>query len=150
MNRGEQKPGEYVAGFLYSPDMMAVALVEKLKPAWQRGKLNGVGGSIEEGETPYVAMRREFEEEAGVLVLGWQHFRTEHYIHGSQVKVHFFAAFATGTDWRNLTSRTDEQIHRVPLAGLFDKPERLIYNLPYLIPMGLILLRQPIQNVPKP
>lgn len=41
----------YVAGFMkdFSDN---VALVRKNKPKWQAGRLNGVCGGIEDGETP--------------------------------------------------------------------------------------------------
>jgi 8-oxo-dGTP pyrophosphatase MutT (NUDIX family) len=35
-----------------STRQIEVLLIEKQKPAWQRGKLNGVGGKIEPGENP--------------------------------------------------------------------------------------------------
>lgn len=41
-------------------------LVRKEHPEWQAGKLNGVGGHIEAGETPVEAMDREWLEEVGV------------------------------------------------------------------------------------
>lgn len=71
----------YVVGFCFSPERDAVVLVRKQsKPGqeWQAGKLNGVGGKVEPGETPLLAMRREFEEEAGIAVLEWDHFATWH------------------------------------------------------------------------
>lgn len=55
---------EYVCGFLFG-DRGRVALIHKARPAWQRGRLNGVGGKIEPGETPRQAMAREFREETG-------------------------------------------------------------------------------------
>ena len=36
------------------------------KPDWQSGLVNGLGGSIESGETIHEAMVREFREECGV------------------------------------------------------------------------------------
>jgi 8-oxo-dGTP pyrophosphatase MutT (NUDIX family) len=43
-------------------------LICKNRPAWPRDKLNGLGGKIEEGETPQQAMEREHREEtAGQL-----------------------------------------------------------------------------------
>jgi len=42
----------YVAGFMFSPDLENVVLIEKQKPEWQKGKYNAVGGKIEDGETP--------------------------------------------------------------------------------------------------
>lgn len=56
----------YVLGFMFSHDKQRVALIKKEKPEWQRGKLNGIGGKIEEGESPVEAMVREFREEGGV------------------------------------------------------------------------------------
>ena len=61
-------PQVYVVGFLFDETRQAVALIRKTKPEWQRGKLNGVGGKVEDGETPLQAMRREFWEETGVDV----------------------------------------------------------------------------------
>jgi len=36
------------------------------------GMLNGIGGKIEQGETPKEAMIREFQEEAGVQITAWK------------------------------------------------------------------------------
>jgi 8-oxo-dGTP diphosphatase len=44
-------PTQYVLGFLFDPSQKDVVLIKKLKPEWQKGKLNGVGGKIEEGES---------------------------------------------------------------------------------------------------
>lgn len=57
----------YVAGFMFNEQGYAVALVHKNRPEWQAGKLNAIGGHIEEGETPVNAMQREFYEEAGIM-----------------------------------------------------------------------------------
>jgi 8-oxo-dGTP pyrophosphatase MutT (NUDIX family) len=43
-----------------------ILLVEKQKPAWQKGRLNLVGGKVEPGETPEQAALRELEEESGL------------------------------------------------------------------------------------
>ena len=59
---------EYVVGFLFDEDARRyhktghgnVVLIEKNRPAWQAGRLNGVGGHIEIGETPDEAISREF------------------------------------------------------------------------------------------
>lgn len=53
----------YVLGFCFDFGFHQVLLIEKEAPAWQRGRLNGLGGAIEEGETPMAAMEREFREE---------------------------------------------------------------------------------------
>lgn len=55
----------YCLGFAFD-DLGRVALIEKQRPEWQRGLLNGIGGKVEFGETPIIAMHREFFEETGV------------------------------------------------------------------------------------
>lgn len=62
-----------VLGFLFSKKATHVALIRKQKPEWQRGYLNGIGGKVEECETPRNAMIREFEEETGMRFSGWKH-----------------------------------------------------------------------------
>src|ERR1700690_3869942 len=64
----------FVLGFLFDPSRIAVLLIRKARPDWQRGKLNGIGGKIEVGEVPSQAMEREFREESGLTVKTWIHF----------------------------------------------------------------------------
>lgn len=65
---------KYVLGFMFSEDYSRVALIRKLKPADQAGRLNGIGGKIEPGEIPIASMVREFLEETGYNQLRWRHF----------------------------------------------------------------------------
>jgi 8-oxo-dGTP diphosphatase len=58
----------FVLGFCFDFGYHNVLLIEKSRPTWQAGKLNGIGGKIEEGESPRVAMAREFQEETGGMV----------------------------------------------------------------------------------
>lgn len=60
---------KYVLGFMFSHDLSRVVLIRKARPLWQAGKLNGVGGHIEEGEQPVDAMVREYLEETGVTTI---------------------------------------------------------------------------------
>jgi 8-oxo-dGTP diphosphatase len=62
---------EYVLGFMFSKEKDRVVLMTKTKPAWQAGKLNGLGGKIEPNENILDAMVREFKEETGVLQEEW-------------------------------------------------------------------------------
>lgn len=66
---------KYVVGFLFANNERQVVLLRKTRPAWQAGKLNGLGGHVEPGESFNAAMVREFEEEAG-LAVSWTHFAT--------------------------------------------------------------------------
>ena len=49
----------YVTGFMFSQDLLNVGLIKKLKPKWQSGLYNGIGGKIEHDESPYEALARE-------------------------------------------------------------------------------------------
>lgn len=62
---------KYVVGFLFDTSLNVV-LIEKIKPEWQAGRLNGIGGHVEEGEDDLEAMIREFKEEAGVIFKDWE------------------------------------------------------------------------------
>ena len=77
-------------GFLFNG--RRVLLVNKNKPDWQRGLWNGVGGVIEEEETPIAGMVREFFEETKMQTLpgDWRHFATEFEPFGAVV--HFYHA----------------------------------------------------------
>lgn len=63
---------KYVLGFLFSSDLKRVVLIRKDGPDWQVGKLNGLGGSVEDYDESWLsAMSREFREEAGIDISDW-------------------------------------------------------------------------------
>jgi 8-oxo-dGTP diphosphatase len=67
---------KYVVGFAFNDNH--VLLIEKKRPNWQKGLLNGLGGHIEGDEQPITAMVREFEEECGISTTeaDWEQFAT--------------------------------------------------------------------------
>jgi 8-oxo-dGTP diphosphatase len=54
-------------------DYSLVYLIKKKRPDWQAGKLNGIGGHVEEGENAKEAMIRECYEETGTKITDWRH-----------------------------------------------------------------------------
>jgi 8-oxo-dGTP diphosphatase len=131
-------PKVYACGFLFSPDRREVVLIRKRRPAWQAGKLNGVGGKLEPGETPAQAMEREFVEEAAVRVGGWREVVV---LEGRSSQFdpdgwrgHFFAAVADLAQWSEVRSLTDEPVERHPVDRL---PAEVIPNLRWMIPLML-------------
>lgn len=62
---------EYVLGFAFNSSKNEVVLVRKNRPKSLAGLWNGIGGKIEDKESPYEAMIREFREEAGVYLINW-------------------------------------------------------------------------------
>lgn len=118
----------YVCGFLFNPEKTHVALIRKNKPEWQAGKLDGIGGKIEDGETSLQAIRREFKEETGATQLFWDDFAT---LSGRDGVIYFFHAIANPI----LMSPTSEPVDWYPLADLPSLP--VIPNLRWLIPLAL-------------
>lgn len=67
---------KYVLGFMFNVEKTGVLLIEKQKPDWQKGLLNGVGGKVEEGEDYHEAIVREFEEETTIKQNEWNYVVT--------------------------------------------------------------------------
>lgn len=119
----------YVAGFLFDTEGNVV-LVKKNRPKWQAGRLNGVGGHVEPGETALEAIKREFWEEAGVRVETWEHFCT---LEGPDWEVVFFRSVAP--DLGGVRTKTDEEIVVMPLVVARDSSLPLP-NISWLLPMA--------------
>jgi len=122
-----------VCGFMFDARMERVLLIEKNRPKRQTGRLNGIGGHVKEGETEQDAMRREFQEEAGVNVPEWQRVCV---VSGRGWTVTFFA-LANEHAYEAAEPKTDEALVRVSVAKL---PKRVINNLNWLIPMAVRVL----------
>ena len=127
----------YVCSFLFSTDRRRVLLIRKNRPAWQAGKLNGVGGKIEAGETPHEAARREFREETGLDLpeAAFEHVLTlggpDDFGSGVAWEGSFFRAFGAVEEARALT---DEALENHAAAAL---PADIIPNLRWIIPLLL-------------
>lgn len=119
---------EYVLGFLFSEDGKRVLLINKLKPKWQRGKLNGIGGKIEPGEHSIDAMKREFREEAGLQTITW--FNKGFIMDVSGIgKVYLFYAFSNKID-----QATSETLELIKIVDVNNLPDNVTPNLRWLIP----------------
>jgi 8-oxo-dGTP diphosphatase len=124
---------DYCAGFAFSADRSKIVLIEKNRPAWQAGKLNGVGGKLEAGETPMAAMVREFFEETGVATLesDW-HYYTK--VIGRDGDVFFFRLF--DDKMLSATTKLDEEVKILDVDfGMIR--ERGLSNLLWLIGIAL-------------
>ena len=123
---------DYVVGFLMNYTGTKVMLIKKERPSWQKGRMNGIGGKIELGETPLLAMIREFQEETGVHVKSWTEYCT---LHGEEFNLHVFMAYASIETLEQCTSMTDEEVMLIPIALM--QHHSPLPNLKWLIPMAL-------------
>lgn len=135
----------YVLGFAFTPNNQVV-LIKKTKPAWQAGKLNGVGGKVEPGENlaPVEAMVREFEEETGVptAVQQWEQFAIMDC--GPDVRVAVYAATLIPTQVKALRSPTEEQVKVIDWADhVYYHPYPVLLNLEWLVPLAYDVINNP-------
>lgn len=122
----------YCLGFVFTLDGQYVCLIEKARPEWQAGCINGPGGHIEPGETPLEAVQREIKEETGfeIHALGWKHVCI---MEGTDYKLNVFSAFI---DPVNNPFNTDET-EPVLWYSVKHLPLNVIDNLHWIIPMCL-------------
>lgn len=122
---------EMVVGFAIDLDHNEVVLIRKTHPQWQVGKLNGVGGHMEEGETPLMAMSREFVEETGLSISDWKKICM---MEGDTWKLYVFSTFFNDID--NVRSTTEEKVVLQDINQLDDlRLQVCIPNVRWLVPM---------------
>jgi 8-oxo-dGTP diphosphatase len=127
---------EWVVGFLLDNAAQRVVLIRKARPEWQAGRLNGVGGKLEPGETLGDAMEREFWEETGVAVNWWRPFASLAWEEGV---VYFFRAFAPAellVDCRTVTDEAIELHHVHQLLNPAMPCGEITPNLRWLVPLA--------------
>jgi 8-oxo-dGTP diphosphatase len=138
-------PGtHYVVGFVFDFTTQTVLMLRKRRPDFQVGKLNGVGGKVEDVDTFNVtqfkspahnAMAREWLEEVHgpeILPEQWTEFCVVEDERGW--KVTYFYAHA---DVHVCHERTDEMVEVVPFKHLCHF--EVLPNVLWLVPMALSL-----------
>lgn len=129
---------EYVLGFAFIGT--EVILIQKTKPEFQKGKLNGVGGKIEVNESPASAMVREFEEETSVKTHpgSWVLFAVMRFY---EAKVHCFTSALPGFN-AAIRTTTEEKISRVKTYDVIcESLPNAMENICYLTLMARAAIR---------
>jgi 8-oxo-dGTP diphosphatase len=122
-------------GFLFSSDLQSVLLIHKNRPAWQAGKVNGLGGKCEVGETPAQCMSRELHEETGLIVPD-PYWKTVGTLTWTEWHVYVLTSVYAGSIEEPL-HQTDETVAWYPVTKL---PATIMSNLSWLIPLSLDVL----------
>ena len=125
----------YVLGLVFNDTATRILLIEKLRPDWQKDRWNGIGGKIEEGETPSEAMLRESREETG-------------HEYDFECRMTFICPGGTVYVFAAKTVREIEfeQIGNEILKvwGLWELPSTMMANMRWIIPLCLANVRFPV------
>ncbi len=129
-------------GFVFTPDFQQVLLIRKRRPNWQAGKINGVGGKTEPGESPRACISREMQEESGLVISPelWQKITV---LRWDVWEVEVFASVYVGKQ-TDVVTLTDEEVTWFPATAL---PAEVMSNLRWLIPLSVDVLTNPTPPV---
>lgn len=126
---------QMVVGFIFSPDWNHVVLIEKERPEWQAGLLNGVGGKPEKSDKgPRATMARECMEECGLMTepQDWTIF-AELLEPTTSTRVVFM--YVRHPLYEQAESKTDERVGVYPTCDIASRAT--IPNLQWLIPCAM-------------
>lgn len=123
---------KYTLAFIFNNVMDRVLLVHKLSPEWQAGKLNGVGGKIEEGEDNLTCIVREVREETGLVT------QSDEWIYLGEMasnnwQMYVFTLVYKGNS-SDARSADKEEVEWFDMKAL---PPNAINNLTWLIPLAI-------------
>lgn len=127
-----------VVGLLFCHDW--IAMVEKAKPAWQAGLLNGIGGKVELEESFDKAMRREWTEETlgdMEVIPEWRHFLT---LKDGGAVVAFYAARCDDFSVMEALptfNDANERMKWVTVRKVVNGEVDIVPNLRWVIPLAL-------------
>lgn len=118
----------YVVGFFIDRKARKVLLIKKNRPEAWAGRMTGLGGKIEPGETPERAMQREFLEECGLNISTWKHTV---FLDTQEFTLDFFVAFGNPHKARQMESE------ELVVASLDALPEAMFSNARWSLSMSL-------------
>lgn len=97
--------GKYVVGFI--TDCSSILLIKKLRPEWQKGDFNGIGGQEKKGETSVEAMIRETKEETNLDIKDWTLIDKKE---GESFELRVFYAMVDKKTILSRETKTDEKL----------------------------------------
>lgn len=121
-----------------------VALIQKNRPDYLAGMLNGPGGGVERGETAAQAVAREFNEETSLTTAPseWTKFAVLNTVRGDRIDL-FYARYC-GT-FGSLVTMTDESVGWYSLDELGGV--NLTPHACFMIPMAMAHMKGDLKKV---
>ncbi len=128
---------KYTLGFLFNHDLTKVLLIHKLRPEWQNGKINGLGGKYEKNETAKECIVREIKEETNLKTNSkeWQKIGE---LHSTKFAVDVMGMIYQGKE-ADAVSIEEEKVEWFLVNSL---PKNIMTNLSWLIPLTIETLRE--------
>lgn len=120
----------YTLGFLFNKDLSKVLLIHKLSPEWQKGKINGLGGKFEIGETFYECIVREVKEETA-LVTESKEWKKIGELHSTRWLVDIVAYVYKEAE----TDATNVEKQQIEWFSISNLPTNIMSNLSWLVPL---------------
>ena len=119
-----------VLGFVFDENLEKVLLIKKLKPEWQNGLKNGIGGKVESFDSSvFDSIHREVLEESALDISEWKLVGSMNGQEGWRVDV-FCTVY--GGLYSDASSVTKEKVEWHDVDRL---PSDIIPNLRWLVPM---------------
>jgi len=137
-----KKVSRYTLSFIFTPELDMVWLIKKVKPEWQKGLYNGIGGKIEEGENVLFSAKREIKEESGTEI---ENLIRVGEINGLNMDGEkFCVTIFTAISDKRLETKTIEKVRLVHLSNL--KYITVVDNVYTLLEACLLKIKQPKMN----
>ena len=127
---------KYSVCFIFTPDFEKVLLIHKLKPEWQKGLINGIGGKLEENETMLTCSSREVKEETDLIIEEEQWV----YIANLTSNIFFTEVFAA-TYHGDISDAKTMETEQIEWFATKHLPENMMNNLYWLIPLAIDKLK---------
>lgn len=127
---------QYAFGFIFTSSFEQVLLIHKLKPEWQKGKINGIGGKIEQDETALSCVAREVQEETDLRIKEseWVYVAN---LSSSEFFTEVFASIYSG----NKNDAKSMEAEQVEWFSVNELPATMMNNLYWLIPLAVDKLK---------
>lgn len=144
----------YTLGFVVFKNTKTILLIEKLKPEFQKGYLNGLGGKMEEaqiqtavkGETITECIIREVAEESGLLTSPseWNYFCSMRCTKNSTDKETkawivdcFINIIEDSNRMHEIINKEEEKLALLQLDQINTLNHKLLGNISWLVGMGI-------------